>query len=160
MAEPHEGFPKQLDPPTTDVLDQYPLESALPSFGDKYYGHAPHSSDYWSAIVSGPHGKNKAIGDYGRVLMLATGFGIAAQLPHLKALVQGFHDYRVRTREVVLVWQIERYSTSSELCYSRNSFDLVDREPAKDLIDRILRHDFLTKGYVRFHHALATGYLT
>ena len=39
------------------------------------------------ALFSGPHGSGAPIGDYGKVLMVATGFGIAAQLPLLKELI-------------------------------------------------------------------------
>jgi len=56
------------------------------------------------AILSGPYGTAVAIGDYGKVLMIATGFGITAQLPYLKELVSGLNNYQIQTREIQLVW--------------------------------------------------------
>jgi hypothetical protein len=58
------------------------------------------------AFFSGPHCSGAPIGDYGKVLMVATGFGIAAQLPFLKELIQGFNRSEVRTRNIHLVWQL------------------------------------------------------
>ncbi len=58
------------------------------------------------ALFSGPHCSGAPIGDYGKVLMVATGFGIAAQLPFLKELIQGFNRSEVRTRNIHLVWQL------------------------------------------------------
>ena len=39
--------------------------------------------------------------------MIASGFGIAAQLPLLKELIQGFNRAEVRTRDIHLVWQLQ-----------------------------------------------------
>ncbi len=39
------------------------------------------------AFFSGLHCSGAPIGDYGKVLIVATGFGIAAQLPFLKELI-------------------------------------------------------------------------
>lgn len=38
--------------------------------------------------------------------MVATGFGIAAQLPFLKELIRGFNRSEVRTRNIHLVWRL------------------------------------------------------
>ena len=58
------------------------------------------------AFFSGPHCSGASIGNYGKVLMVASGFGIAAQLPFLKELIQGFNRSEVRTRTIHLVWQL------------------------------------------------------
>jgi len=68
---------------------------------------SPEPSDLRIAFFSGPHGSNLPIGDYGKVLMVATGFGIAAQLPFLKELIQGFNLSEVRTRNIHMVWQLQ-----------------------------------------------------
>ncbi|KAL2047619.1 hypothetical protein N7G274_000661 [Stereocaulon virgatum] len=85
------------------------------------------------AFFSGPHCSGAPIGDYGKVLMVATGFGIAAQLPFLKELIQGFNRSEVRTRNIHLVWQLN---------------DLGDEYPAIELLDRALREDTLDHGYM------------
>ena len=63
-------------------------------------------SDFHYAIFSGPHGLSAPVGDYGSVFMIATGFGIVAQLPYLKELIQGFNGCQFRTRRIHLVWQV------------------------------------------------------
>jgi hypothetical protein len=39
--------------------------------------------------------------------MVASGFGIAAQLPYLRQLIYGYNASKTRTRRVHLVWQLE-----------------------------------------------------
>ena len=71
------------------------------------YPSQPESSDFRTAFVSGPHGSTTPAGEYGKVVMIASGFGIAAQLPLLKELIQGFNRADVRTRDIHLVWQLQ-----------------------------------------------------
>jgi NAD(P)H-flavin reductase len=63
-----------------------------------------YSGSSFPALICGPHGKSAPIGNFETVLMVASGFGIAAQLPYLKQLVYG---YKARPRRVHLVWEIE-----------------------------------------------------
>lgn len=71
------------------------------------YPNQPESSDFRIAFVSGPHGSTASAGDYGKVMMIASGFGIAAQLPLLRELIRGFNRAEVRTRDIHLVWQLQ-----------------------------------------------------
>ncbi len=59
------------------------------------------------ALFSGPHGISTPVGDYETVLMIASGFGIAAHLPYLKQLIYGYNACKTRTRRVHLVWQMQ-----------------------------------------------------
>ena len=45
--------------------------------------------------------------EYGTVLLIATGFGIAAILPHLKELLEGYERCEVVTRRIHVVWQLK-----------------------------------------------------
>lgn len=63
-------------------------------------------------LFSGPHGRSVSIEAYETVLMVASGFGIAAQLPYLKRLIHGYNAREVRARRIHLVWQIENKGTS------------------------------------------------
>jgi hypothetical protein len=45
--------------------------------------------------------------------MIASDFGIAAQLPYLDELVYGYNACKTRNRRVHLVWLLEKYSESS-----------------------------------------------
>jgi hypothetical protein len=47
------------------------------------------------------------VGDYETVFMVASGLGIAAELPYLKQLMYGYNTCKIRTRRVHLVWQLE-----------------------------------------------------
>ncbi|RYP68879.1 hypothetical protein DL771_006418 [Monosporascus sp. 5C6A] len=42
------------------------------------------------AFFSGPHGISIPVVEYETILMVATGFGIAAQLPYLRKLIHGY----------------------------------------------------------------------
>ncbi|KAL9628933.1 MAG: hypothetical protein Q9164_007093 [Protoblastenia rupestris] len=57
------------------------------------YPSQPESSDFQVAFVSGPYGSTAPAGEYGIVVMIASGFGIAAQLPFLKELIQLGDEY-------------------------------------------------------------------
>jgi NAD(P)H-flavin reductase len=59
------------------------------------------------AFFTGPHGISASVGNYETVLMFATGFGIATQLPYLKKLIYGYNTCTNQTRRVHLVWQLE-----------------------------------------------------
>lgn len=55
-----------------------------------------------------PLGLSSEIGDYGHVLLVATGIGIATQLPYIKEILNGHRIARVRTQKISLVWQLDR----------------------------------------------------
>lgn len=63
-------------------------------------------ADNKRVMFSGPHGQIIPTGKYEKVVMIADGAGIAAQLPHLKRLIHGYHARQVFTRRIHLIWQI------------------------------------------------------
>jgi len=71
------------------------------------YPSQPKLSDFQIAFISRPHGSTAPAGEYGKVVIIASGFGIAAQLPLLKELIQGSNYTEVRTRDIHLVWQLQ-----------------------------------------------------
>ena len=64
-------------------------------------------------LFSGPHGKSVCMDGCENILMVASGFGIAAQLPYLKRLIHGYNSRRLRARRVHLVWQVRDIGRSS-----------------------------------------------
>jgi NAD(P)H-flavin reductase len=62
------------------------------------------------AVFTGPHGCGVAVGEYETVVMIASDFGIASQLPYLDALLYGYNACKTRNRRVHLVWLLEKYS--------------------------------------------------
>ncbi len=113
LEVPRSGFTRRL----LDCADDYQEDDkSRVELHDEYerraFGFArncpsqPEPSDFRIAFVSGPHGSTAPAGEYGKVVMIASGFGIAAQLPLLKELIQGFNRADVRTRDIHLVWQL------------------------------------------------------
>ncbi|KAI9888416.1 MAG: hypothetical protein M1814_000478 [Vezdaea aestivalis] len=67
------------------------------------------NTDYpMRAFLDGPYGLRHKFGDFGTVLMFASGIGVAGQLPHVKELIAGYNNFEVRTRRIALFWQIDR----------------------------------------------------
>ena len=60
--------------------------------------------------IEGLYKSIRNIGDYGRVMMFASGIEIAAQVPYIKALLEGAKNYSVHTRSILLVWQLDEES--------------------------------------------------
>lgn len=67
------------------------------------------------AWIDGPFGpssinmlSSNTVIDFGHVLMVSTGIGIASQIPYIKEILDGYHQGRVRTRKISLVWQIDQ----------------------------------------------------
>ena len=78
--------------------------------------HAQNARAKHSPVMfSGPHGKSVCMDSYENILMVATGFGIAAQLPYLKRLIQGYNARQLCARRVHLVWQVRDISKSLNL---------------------------------------------
>lgn len=59
------------------------------------------------ALIDGPYGAPHEFGEYGTVVMIASGIGIAGHLPYIKDLIRGYNGCEVRTRRILLVWQVE-----------------------------------------------------
>ena len=70
-------------------------------------GQAGNSQNVRRAFFTGPHGSPSSMDRYGSILMFASGYGIAAHLPHIKELIQGYNQCRIRTRRIHLVWQLK-----------------------------------------------------
>ena len=66
------------------------------------------------AWVDGPYGKGEEPGEYGSVMMFASGIGIAAQVPYVKELLNDIQGFKVRTRSILLIWELEKESEFSD----------------------------------------------
>lgn len=102
------------------------------------------------APFSGPHGISAPVGDYETVLMIASGFGMAAQLPYLKQLIYGYNACKIRTRRIHLVWQLETLG-KLQILASRMSRKLTTAEVGiamEPLLNDALIDDTLDEGYV------------
>ena len=59
------------------------------------------------ALIDGPYGAEHNFGEYGTALMFATGIGIAGHMSYIKDLISGYNSCDVRTRRIVLIWQLD-----------------------------------------------------
>ena len=119
LIEPRDGFTRKLFDRAPEyekgsvslrgIEEGYEPQSKAGDMDERPFGEARNCedgsgpSDLRVALFSGPHYSGAPIGDYRKVLMVATGFGIAVQLPLLKELIQGFNRSQVRTRTIHLV---------------------------------------------------------
>jgi len=69
------------------------------------------SRQSYATFFSGPHGKPVPMNQYGTVVMVASGWGIMAQIPHLQHIILSFNNSSSRTRRIHLIWQMENIST-------------------------------------------------
>ncbi|CAD6446246.1 1e075502-e0aa-4aa6-82ba-b5bbd1755d6f [Sclerotinia trifoliorum] len=73
----------------------------------KLLHHAKNGRSVHSLVLfSGPHGNSIRMDDCENILMVASDFGIAAQLPYLKQLIHGYNTRKLRTQRIHLVWQV------------------------------------------------------
>lgn len=69
-----------------------------------------HTNKELLAFVDGPYGIAHNFENYGSVIMIATVIGIAGHIPYIKDLIAGYNNYQVKTRRILLIWQIDKES--------------------------------------------------
>lgn len=99
-------------------------------------------------VFSGPHGPRVSMNEHESILMVASGFGIAALFSHLKRLIYGYNARLVRARRIHLVWQIRDKGRFLTYC-KQNLTKLVDGLAAQSRLNRALKEDKLDDGCVR-----------
>ena len=57
-------------------------------------------------MIEGPYGQCDGLGSFGAVMMIATGLGIAAQIPYIRHLLEAHQNREVWTQKIVLYWQM------------------------------------------------------
>jgi len=61
----------------------------------------------WRAFIEGPFGHGIHLDEYGTVILMATGIGIAGQLPYIKQLLHGYTNHDIKARKISLFWEVE-----------------------------------------------------
>ncbi len=110
-------------------------------FTRRLAGHSGYSLMTW---VDGPYGRSHYdFGDYGTVVMIATGVGIAAQLPHLRELSRGQKNLAVRTRRILVLWMFEKEGTFIPVAFNRHPADCpkAHLKAVKEWMDELLTTD-------------------
>ena len=98
FIQPRSGFTQKLLEYTRTT------DNVCESFSEKDMSKVSSSC---LALFTGPHGARASVDKYETVLMVASGFGITAQLSYLKQLIYGYNTCKTRTRRIHLVWQLE-----------------------------------------------------
>lgn len=57
-------------------------------------------------VVDGPYGRFANAAEYGTLIILATGIGIFAQIPHVYGAIRSHEVAQSRTRRIEVIWQI------------------------------------------------------
>uniref|UniRef100_A0A093XY46 Respiratory burst oxidase like protein D n=1 Tax=Talaromyces marneffei PM1 TaxID=1077442 RepID=A0A093XY46_TALMA len=79
------------------------------------------------AVIEGPYGLPVDFIEYDRILMVATGIGIAAQMSYLKELV-GMKDEKKSKRTLYVVWEVDKESNVDWVNQWMNQLLLMDKE--------------------------------
>lgn len=90
LFRPRSGFTRKL------------LDRAKPETKYRAWIYGPYGSSTFANW-----GTSGRVGDYGQVFMVATGIGIAAQIPYVKELLNGCREGKVRTRKISLTWELD-----------------------------------------------------
>lgn len=64
--------------------------------------------DGLSVLVDGPYGRQPSLDRFDKVLFMASGAGIAAQLLHIRYLVEAHNAQTARVRRITLCWFLQR----------------------------------------------------
>jgi NAD(P)H-flavin reductase len=101
------------------------------------------------AFISGPHGLSVPVSKFKTVVMIASGFGIASQLPYLRQL---YYSCKTRNRRIHLVWEPETEGKSQPALYllTRANTGAADVVATMPLLNSALIEDSLDNGYVDF----------
>ena len=133
----------------------YLLVKPATGFTQKLMRHAGGSP--LKSWVDGPYGQLNDIGDYGSVIMFASGIGIATQVAYIKELLKGLGEYRVRTRSILLVWQLEKESKSClEPRLPAELTNVGDQDWVQDWMTELLDQDKAEGSYVSNQWSLHT----
>lgn len=103
IFQSHPFFVTSFSPEKTKNLEL--LVVPQPGLTKKYYKHA--NSRRRMAFFTGPFGQSAPLSDYETVIMIATGSGIAAQIPYMFQLIQDHEDGR-RVGRTRIVWEAGR----------------------------------------------------
>jgi hypothetical protein len=95
---------------------------------------AAQSSISFLALFTSPHGTSEDISYYESILVIASGFRIAAAVPYLKKMIYGYNTCTSQVRRLYLVWQVE---------------SIGEVAATQSLLNNLLKDDIMDEGYVR-----------
>lgn len=87
---------------------------------------AAQSSVSFLALFTGPHGMSEDVSQYESVLLVTSGFGVAAAIPYLKKMIYGYNTCTSQVRRLHLVWQVESIDEMAAAFYLVNKLLMDD----------------------------------
>lgn len=98
--------------------------------------------DGLSIIVDGPYGRQPALDRFDKVLFLASGVGIAAQLLHIRHLVEAHNAKTARARRITVCWFLQRDEQDEW------AEDYLDEIFQLDTRDIVVMHTYKKDSYI------------
>jgi predicted ferric reductase len=92
--------------PKQDSVDL--LVNSQRGFTQNLYNYAKGNKNDCLVLFSGPHGVGIPIDRSETVIMIASGFGMAALLPHIRQLIYSYNAWKCSTRRIRIIWEIEK----------------------------------------------------
>ncbi|KAK5455812.1 hypothetical protein LTR55_012080, partial [Exophiala xenobiotica] len=102
------------------------------------------SENSYLTLFSGPHGRSIGVENYGVVILVASGWGLMAQMPYLQALIRGFHNGTVKAQRIYLFWQLKTVEVLTAQALTAEA----DGAAARDLLNRALLDDTFDNAYI------------
>ncbi|KAL4931872.1 ferric reductase family protein [Aspergillus undulatus] len=99
----------------------------------RYAPTAKESSVSFLALFTGPHGMIDDVSHYESILVVTSGFGIAAAIPYLKKMIYGYNTCTVQVRRLHLVWEVK---------------SVGEMAAALALLNNLLKDDIMDNGYI------------
>ncbi|KAL4755931.1 ferric reductase family protein [Aspergillus foveolatus] len=99
----------------------------------RYAPTAKESSISFLALFTGPHGMIDDVSHYESVLVVTSGFGIAAAIPYLKKMIYGYDTCTFQVRRLHSVWEVKSVGKMAA---------------ALALLNNLLKDDIMDNGYI------------
>lgn len=103
---------------------------------------AQSNVDGLSIIVDGPYGRQPALDRFDKVLFLASGIGIAAQLLHVRHLVEAHNAKTARARRITICWFLQRDDQH------KWAEDYLNEIFQLDIRDIVVMHTYKSDSYI------------
>ncbi|KAL4891325.1 putative cell surface metalloreductase [Aspergillus ambiguus] len=85
------------------------------------------------SFFTGPHGVSERVDNYESILVVASGFGIAAVVPYIRQMIYGYNTCTSQIRRIHLVWQVDSIGIAVA---------------AQKLLNSLLEDDTMDDGYI------------
>lgn len=100
----------------------------------RYAPIAAQSSISFLALFTSPYGTSEDVSHYESILVITSGFRIAAAVPYLKKIIYSYNTCTSQVHHLHLVWQVE---------------SIREVAAAQTLLNNLLKDNIINKGYVR-----------